>query len=229
MRVATSLLLCTLAASSLLAAPGDWVPARYRSGSAPLIQIQAPGGGEVWAELDVTPSGAVSAVSILRDTPPFTAMVEKTLTTWRFKPAEQLEPKTPNGPPSRMRTVRSRVLVAAMFRPPTINTPTFGTVPKPLRAASSDVPFPVAFPLPQFPPNKLFDGVALVEVKVSPDGSVTDAAIIQSAAGFDPEALAAARQWRFQAARVENDAVPAYAYIAFAFRQPITVAGKGER
>lgn len=231
MRVATSLLLVILAAVQTAAAPGDWTPPRYRGGAAPAIQVRAVGGGEVYAELDVDPSGAVTRVSVLRETSPYTDPVAKTLASWKFSPAEQLEPATPNGPPRRKRAVRSRVFVAAIFRPPTINTPTYGEVPRPVRPASTDVPFPTVTTMPQFPPNRLFDGVVLVEVKVAPDGSVTDAAVVQSAAGFDQPALEAARQWRFHGARVDYDAVPAYAYIAFAFRQPVTVAipGMGDR
>ena len=202
------------------------MPARYQSGGAPVIQIQATGGGEVWAEVDVDPQGAASRVTILRETPPFTVPVQKLLESWRFRAAEALEPSTPNGPAPRRRPVRSRVFVAAMFRPPTINTPTFGQVPKPVRAASSDVPFPIASPMPQYTPNALFDGVVLVEVRVGTDGAVTDATVLQSAAGFDLDALQTAKQWRFHPARVDNENVPSYAYLAFAFRQPITIGNK---
>ena len=54
-----------------LAAPGRFVPARYRSGTLPQIP-RANSGGEAFLELTVSSSSGVRAVRKLRATPPFT-------------------------------------------------------------------------------------------------------------------------------------------------------------
>ena len=65
-------------------------------------------------------------------------------------------------------------------------------------------------------------GVVLVEVSVDGAGMVKDARVIGSAPPFDQAALDAARKWRFQPARVNGHATPAYAYLVFGFPQPVT-------
>jgi TonB family protein len=83
----------------------------------------------------------------------------------------------------------------------------------------ADTPVPVSTTPALYPPNSRDSGVAIVEVHVKPSGDVDEATVVSSAPGFDASAVDAAKQWRF---RPSPDAVDAYAYIVFAFRQPIT-------
>jgi TonB family protein len=98
--------------------------------------------------------------------------------------------------------------------------PTLGEQPKTVAAASSDVPFPTSIVTPLFPPTAVNPGVALVEVRVDENGSVTEAKIRVSAPGFDSAALDAARQWKFRAAKPAGTSVPSVAYIVFGFPVP---------
>jgi TonB family protein len=65
----------------------------------------------------------------------------------------------------------------------------------------------------------------LTEVTIGVDGGVTNTEVVQAADGFDEVALGAAHQWSFRPARVNGRFEETFAYIAFAFRTPIT----GER
>ena len=117
-----------------MAAQEQPTPARYVSGELPAIPVQTVGAGQVFVELAVTASGTVSTATILRATPPFTDAVVSAVQSWRFDPARDSDdPKEP------LRDTPSTVLVAAIFRPPTmLNGPVAGTPPKDVGGAVGD-------------------------------------------------------------------------------------------
>jgi TonB family protein len=211
------------------AVQGAFTPARYRDGALPQIQIRAVGGGEVFLDVDVSDAGAVGGISVLRATSPFTDAVVAAVRGWHFAPAEEEVEPEPGKPVDleRRKPAESTVLVAAMFRPPTINTPTFGEVPRDVASPAKETPFPIVTATPSYPPDALFDGVALIEVLVDSDGRVGAAKAIRSAPPFDEPALEAARRWVFRPARLHGVPVATLAYIVFAFRQPVTVRDSG--
>ena len=213
------------AAAVAMAGQGGFMPAQYRDGVLPQIPIQAVGGGEVVVELSVSSTGVVSGVRTLRATAPFTDAVTSAVRGWQFRPAEEdVEPDAgkPVQPKPRTR-VESTVLVAGVFRPPTLNTPTLGEPPRDVASASSETPFPLTTVTPRYPPLARDSGMVLVEARVDVRGRVADAKVIRSAHPFDEPALEAARRWTFRPARVHGTSVATLAYIAFAFRQPVTV------
>jgi TonB family protein len=207
-----------------VAAPNGWAPARYRDGMAPPIQLRALGGGEVLLEATISDSGEIAGIKTLRATPPFTDAVERTVRGWHFSPAEEEVEPVPGEPvePRRRKRVNAKVLIAAVFRPPTLNTPTFGAIPKTVGSASDEIPFPITTTAPLYPPRALYDGVVLLEVRVGTDGRVSDSKVILSAPPFDGPALDAARRWMFRPALVHGVPAETFAYITFGFRQPIT-------
>jgi TonB family protein len=208
-----------LVACTVVAAAGQnlFVPAaRYRNGPLPQIPIRAVGGGEVLLELSVSSSGVVTATRPLQTTPLFTEALSAVVGGWQFVPAEEA------GKP-----VESKVLVAGLFRPPSIYTPTLGELPRDVAVASPEAPYPTMTVTPPYPPLALQSGVVLVEAQVDARGDVVDAEVARSAPPFDAPALESARQWKFRPARINGVAVPTYAYIVFAFRQPVTGPGVG--
>jgi len=197
-------------------------PARLQTPVLPDIPIAAMGGGEVFVEAIVSDTGSVSDVRLLRATPPFEAGVVSAVRGWRFTPAEEETAETPGAPRERNR-LRSSVLVAAVFRPPTLNTPTFGESPKDVAAPSPDVAFPASTIQPPYPPTALASGVVLVEVALAPDGRITGTRVVRSAPPFDGAAVDAAKQFTFRPGRLHGAAAPQFAYIIFGFRQPVTL------
>jgi TonB family protein len=211
-----------------LAAQGGFVPARYRDGALPQIPIQAISRGEAFLELTVSSSGAVSAVRTLRATPPFTDALSNPVRGWQFLPAEEDVAPEPGKPvdPNQRGPVESKVLVAGMFGPPTLNTPTLGEPPKDVASPSNETPAPLATVMPLYPPLARENGIVLVEVRVDAGGRAADVKVIRSAPPFDEPARDAALRWTFRPARVRETPVATVAYIVFAFRQPITVTPK---
>jgi TonB family protein len=182
----------------------SWTPARLVDGAPPAIPVEAVSGGEVFVEATVTRTGAVSDVAALRITPPFTQSVLDAVRDWRFQTADQ-----------------SQVLIACVFRPPTLNGVTLGEPPRDVTAASEDVAVPVKTVIPLYPPMALADGAVIVHVTVGVDGRVANATAVRSAAAFDESAVAAARQWLFRPARIDGRLEQTAAFLVFAFRQPV--------
>jgi TonB family protein len=219
MRLALTL---SLAVAASLAAG---TPALFKSGSLPVLPVLSIeiGGGEVLLEVAVDPTGAVTGVTPLRETATFTERMTRSVRTWHFSPAEvpiESALRKPGGPATR--PVPSTVLVAGVFRAPASMGPTMGEPIHNVAAASKDVPFPTSIVTPPFPPMVINPGVALVEVQVDANGTVSDAKIRVPAPGFDSAALDAARQWKFRPA----SSSPAVAYIVFGFPVPTSTPAR---
>jgi len=201
-----------------------YTPARLRDGKVPPIPVTAVGGGEVRVELDVSDDGRVTRATPLRTTPPFTDFVTAAVRDWKFFPAREVV----NGDAARAggsiarAAVQSTVLVVALFRPPTMNTPTLGETPKDLASGSDTSPFPTATTMPPYPPTAFGGGVVLLEVHVSAIGSVEDVGVIASAPPFDEPARDTVRKWHFRPAKVQGVPVKALVYVIAGFRAPVT-------
>ena len=217
------LLLCLGVAVS---AQSRFRPAQYAGGPLPVVPFRAVGGGEVMLELAVARDGIVTGVKPLRSTPPFTETFTAAAKTWRFRPAQLLAEVADRSRPPAWESVDATVLVAGIVRPPTLNSPTLGEPPRDVGAAADTTPFPLRIITPPFPPLARDGGVVLVEVMIDAGGKVSEAKALTSSPGFEQLALNTARSWSFRPARAKGEAVAAYAYLVFAFRQPVTGSGR---
>lgn len=213
----TGLLGSTLAAQA-------FKPAIFRSGTLPEIPVLSMevGGGEVLVEVTVSSEGAVADTRPLRSTATFTERVVNSVRTWSFVAAEGPISSANARPEGAMtERIESKVLVAGLFRPPTLNTPTLGEPILDVAAPSTDVPFPTQVVQPPFPPNAAGPGVVLIEVRIDTYGRVVDALARQSSPPFDGAARDAALQWTFRPATIAGRPVPSVAYIIFGFPLPV--------
>jgi len=214
-------LVVTVVLVTTLSAQQPYTPARYAGGPLPPLPTMAVGGGQAVIELSIRADGSVQSIKPVRATPPFTEGLADAVVGWRFTPAVE-DAIGADGKPEGPKPVASKVIVASLFRAPTLLTPTLGEQPKNVGAASADVAYPTSTQEPQFPPKALFGGVVLIEVLVDATGRASDARVIGSAPPFDQPALEAARLWRFRPARIKGRAAASYAYLVFGFPQPIT-------
>ena len=154
-----------LTASSIILAHQEAVysPPRFLSGETPEQPPLASAGGLTILELDVAASGIVTDTIVLDEAAPFTEVIQKAAVLWRFRPAEI------DGA-----AIQSKALVVGVFRPPMLMG---AGLPKPksVRPASEGVPYPVATAMPEYPPNALYEGVAVVEVAIDTAGAVVEA------------------------------------------------------
>jgi TonB family protein len=197
-------------------------PARLRSGKVPPVPVTAVGGGEVLVDLDVSADGTVMRATPLRSTPPFTEFVLNAVRDWQLFPARDVvdADRARAGEAISRVAVESHVLVAAVFRPPSLRAPTLGEPPKDV-SGSDVLPFPAAMIPPLFPPKAAGNGVVLLEAHVSANGSVDGVGVINSAPPFDEAAVKAVRQWHFRPAR-HRTAVATYVYVILGFRVPVS-------
>src|SRR5262249_8000685 len=128
------------------------------------------------------------------------------------------------GPDARevRRRIPTTVIVAGMFLPPTLNTPTVGDGPRTVAPPSPDSPFPSRTVMPAYPPLARSGGVGLLALQIDRAGHVAGAEGTSPAPPFDRVALEAARQWSFRPAQLHGVAVPSYVYVAFGFPEPVT-------
>ena len=198
-------------------------PALFQSGNVPTLSVMSAdvGGGEVLLEVTVDRTGAVSVIKPLRETASFTERMTQAIKTWRFKPSEMdipTERRKPGGPSTER--VDTKVLVAGVFRRPSVIGLTLGEPVRDVATASADIPFPTSIGTLAYPPAAISPGVVLVEVQVDTRGGVLDARIRVSSPGFDSIALSTARQWTFRPAKTRGTNAPAVAYIVFGFPVP---------
>jgi TonB family protein len=119
----------------------------------------------------------------------------------------------------------SRVLVAALFRPPALfNVGPCGP-PDTVLWAPPELPIPVAVKPPTYPVHALGSGVVIVEVEIGPSGDVRSAQAIGDRTAFDGPAEEAARAWRFHPARRKGRPVTTVAYLVFGFQEPALSPG----
>jgi TonB family protein len=202
-----------------LLAQGDIEPARLRAGALPVVPVMMTAGADVIVSVAVSNGGDVTGVDVLRSTPPFTDAVVRAVRSWRFSPALDQDRKP----------IASRVLVDALARPPSLNSPTIGTPPVNVSGPDPRIPYPAQTPPPLYPINARTEGTVLVETRLDPSGRVAEATVLRSAQPFDDAALDAAHGWTFLPASAPNVAASPYAYLVFVFRQPIVgpVSGPG--
>jgi len=192
-------------------AQADIQPARFIDGSIPQMPPLAAGGGDVMLSVAVSASGSVGAVDVLRSTPPFTDVVTTAVRTWRFAPALD----------GKRKPMDTRVLIDVVIGAPSLNVPTAGAPPRDVSSSDTRVPFPAQVSAPSYPVNARSEGTALVEARVDPTGHVVAVTSLRSSPPFDVVAMDAARSWTFRPAQGADTPPSTYAYLVFAFRQPV--------
>jgi TonB family protein len=200
-----------------------YLPARLQSGRAPSIPVTAVGGGEVLVQLDVSAEGTVTRATPLRTTPPFADLVLSMVREWRFFPARDVvdAERARAGQPTSRVAVPSTVLVAAVFRPPSMTNPTLGEAPKDVAKAVNAVPFPEKMIAPMYPPRAMGGGTVLLEVHVGATGEVEDVGVIATTPPFDEPAQDAVRKWHFRPAQIHGAHVRTLVYVICGFRAPV--------
>ncbi|HUK35621.1 MAG TPA: TonB family protein [Vicinamibacterales bacterium] len=194
-----------------LVAQADIDPARFASGAIPVVPVRMTAAGDVIVSATVSEAGTVTAVDVLRSTPPLTDAVLQAARGWRFSPALD----------STRKPMESHVLIEMLSLAPSLYTPTVGTPPKDVAGPDPRTPYPARTQVPLYPVNARTEGSVLVEGRVDPAGHVVGVTAVRSAPPFDTVALDAVRSWTFRPAQGPKVPLSTYVYVVFAFRQPL--------
>jgi TonB family protein len=213
-------LVIPILAVGLSAAAEDIKAPRLRgAGAVPRTQQLAPGGGEVALELHVGNDGSVTRVEPLTSTPPFTAALTAAVRSWRFDPAQDTIDK-------QLVAVPGRVLVLAVFRPPSVYAaPARGGPTQVLGRPSAALPQPGTLTMPAYPPKVFGNGTVLVEIEMSAAGAPREYRALGSKSGFDSAALEAVKAWRFGPPSMPRMPDPVFTYAIVDFREPVVTPG----
>ena len=188
---------------------------QLRQGRVPATTLHALGGGEVVLELNIGATGRVTEIKQIRATPPYTGLVSDAAATWQFTPATT----TVEG---RTVAVAAPVLVAAVFRPPTIYAgPSAGTPPRTTGVPSPRVPGVESMEAPAYPATHVGDAVVLIEIEMTSRAKPVAYRILSPASGFDDAALDVVRVWRFTAPPGGDVPERLFAYAIAGFRTPV--------
>ncbi len=211
--------LAAVAMSPAVAAqrPAPVTPPRILSVELPALPSPTvAGGGEVVIEATIDANGSVSRPVFLRSTPPYSDMILGAIARWRFRPARAV------GEDGTERTVEATVVIAAIYRPPTLfDGPTVGEPPTPLKAGSSSAAVPVTIVPPLYPPLAVTEAVVVYEVLIDEAGQIREARSLVPQPAFDEAAASALRQWKFLPASHRGRPAPTTAYAVFGFRAPV--------
>lgn len=196
-----------------------FTPAKLMRGDPPpLPPSTVVAGGQVLVEVLIDQSGRPVRTTILRTTPPYEQAVTAAVMRWQFEPARAVQEDRTQA------AVPSKVLVAAIYKPPTFpDGPTLGEPPKDLGPPSSDLAYPTSIAMPPYPPLALAGSVVMFEVVVDERGSVARLRPISSDPGFDSAAMDVVWSWKFRPATVNGRPVRSVAYVIFGFSQPVTI------
>ncbi len=211
-RIGPAFLLLLTVGVRIAGAQTAYVPARSTGG--PLPDLPPPntvGWIDDLVELELDAAGEVREIVPIRHTPLPADTIASALKRWHFQPAT-----------IDRRGVPSRVLVAALFRPPVpFNNPTPGNPPAQTATPSTEIPFPSVQQRPQYPPLGVSDAVVLVEVLVGSTGDAQNVRVVIGAGAFDQATLDAVRRWKFRPAVRDGKPVESYAYVIAGFRRPL--------
>jgi outer membrane biosynthesis protein TonB len=214
------LLVVLLAAGAAADAAEAQTSPRLRQGSVPAPRAEAYGGGQVMLELTIDPAGRVTAADALVATPPFTDAIADVVRLWRFEPATTIIE-------DRLTPVAARVLLVAVFRPPSLYAgPAPGAVPQRHGTPSGDLPRPDSLAMPAYPPTAVGDGLVLVEIEMNGRDGAHSARVLTPPSGFDRAALDAVNGWRFDPPARPATAVPLFVYAILGFRAPVAPAAR---
>lgn len=200
-------------------AQDPFVPARLIRGDLPpLPPPTVVAGGQVLIEALIDPSGRPVRTTILRTTPPYEQAVTAAVMRWQFEPARAVQADGTQA------AVSSRVLVAAIYRPPTFYSgPTLGEPPRDLGGPSPDIPYPSSMAIPPYPPQALFGSVVMFELAIDERGSVARVRPFSSDPGFDSAAMDVVWNWKFRPAGLKGRPVRSVAYVIFGFNPPVLI------
>jgi TonB family protein len=90
-------------------------------------------------------------------------------------------------------------------------------------------PTPTLFKEAVYPVNSVATGTVVVIAVVERDGQVSEARVVKSVASLDEPSVRAAKQWRFEPARLDGRPIRSKASISFVYDRGLFPPGKPKK
>jgi len=177
---------------------------------------QARAAGMVTLELNVDSSGTLQRAQAVRDIPPLTRAAQDAVHQWKFQPAKK------DGQP--VAGVLRVNVVFNPFNPSDVSIPN-KPIPPPENAAANTTrvfqpPDVRSAEYAVYPPNTVASGTVILNVQISPDGSVQDVKLLRGVDPLSSAASKAAKGWQFTPAAYESKPIASHEIVAFVFVRP---------
>lgn len=174
--------------------------------------------GIVVFDVSLTEKGQAAEVGAVRDIPPLTSAAAAAVQEWKFKPASQQDMPTP-----------SAITVAFVYRPPVSiwTPPPFSpALPNPASSTNAVVPAGIlAVAYADYRVNSTDSGAVIVQLALDTTGKLTDIKILRGMGAFNAPVLAAVKDWKFQPAQFQGEAVRSNVVLVFVYAPPVVAAG----
>jgi TonB family protein len=191
----------------LLQAP--YVPPEIKTALPPAHPVQTVEGGEVAFEVEVDWQGNIERLRLLLGRPPFTQAATEAVSQWNFTPART------EGP------MGARVGIFMFFRQRALFTagPAKHHYDWPLPEGDR-ASLPIDISYPSYPMNTVAEGVVILQLRISPSGSIENIRVVRDISPLTNAAQAAVQKWKFSPAQSSGRHVPGTAIVAISFRRP---------
>ena len=185
-------------------------PAKLVTAVSPAPSLMSVYGGEVVLNAGVDTRGNVREVRVIHGRSPFNEQAAQAVSQWTFIPAQTDQP------------VDSRVSATILFRPRSIFP--IGPPVRLIQPSLSDEerpPFPLAVSDPGYPVDSVAEGVVILQLQISADGSIQNVQVIRDVPSLTGAAEEVVRSWVFSHAKAEGRPVPGTAVVAISFLRPV--------
>jgi outer membrane biosynthesis protein TonB len=206
-------LFCAAAAQTKISATQHFVPPDITSATDIAYPIDNIASGLVSLQVSLTAAGQVENVLAVRDIPGLTARAISAVTSWTFTPAKI------DG-----QAVESTINVQVVFNPggpqnQNLRLTPAGPVPDPnppgyLPPALSQISFAT------YPPNSIAQGAVVLDLHIDKSGQIKKPSPIRAIPSLTEAAIAAAKSWSVNPAKLNDKPESANLAVAFVFRSP---------
>lgn len=213
--LAVCLLLCLGMAATRPGISGDshFVPPDITAASEIPYPIENVASGLVSVSVNLSATGQVQDVQVVRDIPGLTEVVTSIVRTWTFVPGK-LDGKA----------VPSTISVQVVFNPGRLQSQPLQVQP----AAPATAPNPPGYITPEiaaasfavYPANSVGIGAVVLDLVIDKYSEVKKPVAIRPVASLTSAALAAVKTWTVNPATFNEKKLDAKLVVAFVFRQP---------
>ena len=169
--------------------------------------------GLVSLEVNLTAAGQVENINVVRDIPGLTARAISAVTSWTFT-AAKLDGQA----------VESTINVQVVFNPGAPQNQNLRLTP----GAPVPQPNPPGYLPPElsqvsyatYPPNSIAQGAVVLDLHIDKSGEIRKVNAIRPVASLTEAAIAAAKTWSINPAKLNNKPEAANVVVAFVFRSP---------